>query len=93
MKRIILAIAIAGVLAGCSPKIEVESDTSWTGNVGDRSVDGSGNSTFTVHHGDCAVFQKATADGVLRARAKSTFGSSDWTETTAAYGVVDVCAK
>lgn len=76
-------------LSGCAPKIEVASDTSWTGQVDGGSVAGRGASTFSVS--GCAVFQKDTEAGYLKARAKKWFGPGKWVETTVPYGTVTVC--
>lgn len=81
-------------------KAEVESDTSWSGSFGNRSVDGSGNQIVELPNDDvvCIVVQKNTAGGYLRARIiDDSHGflnpayDSKWVETTAEFGVVDVC--
>ena len=93
--RLILLLFVAVCLTGCSTKFEVESNTTWTGNVNGASVEGSGNKTYSTTKGEAAVFQKNTEAGFLRARAKTTglFGGGEWKRTDAAYGVVTVVAE
>lgn len=94
-------------LAGCSVdyKVDIESDTSWSGAFDNRSVDGKGNETVDV--GDtppvCAVVQKDTKEGFLTAKMVCHYrgpqkifkekATKDRATTTAAYGVVSVCAS
>jgi hypothetical protein len=86
-----------GVLAlatcGCAAKvIEVQSDTSWTGNVNGGSVDGSGTTSYELTGKTaCYVFQKATKAGSLRVKVKKGMGEEP--STTAAYGVVSGCVE
>jgi hypothetical protein len=80
------------MLNGCSgPKVEVASDTTWTGNVNGASVDGAGGKTFEIDSGTCAAFQKDTEGGFLRVRVKHWEGAGRWRETTAPYGIVNIC--
>ncbi len=91
------------VLVSCSVdyEAEVQSDTSWSGSFGNRSVDGSGNRTIDLpdEHPQCCVVQKDTEAGFLRVRITAEgggiFGPDDtgWVETTAAYGIVSVCSN
>lgn len=105
-KRFLSPILLAGVLlllAGCSVdyKAEVESDTTWSGAFGDRSVDGSGAETVDLpdEHPQCCVVQKDTEGGYLKVRVVAEGGGwfgpgdSDWVETTASYGVVSACSE
>lgn len=94
MLRAALLLVIGLTLTGCSTKFEVESNTTWTGNVNGASVEGSGNKTYSTKRGEAAVFQKNTETGFLRARAKTSglFGAGEWVRTEAAYGVVTVVA-
>jgi hypothetical protein len=97
-----VAIMVVVFSAGCSVeyKAEVESDTSWSGAFGNRSVDGRGNDRISLgkDHPVCCVVQKETASGFLKVRVKAEGGGlfgpgdSDWVETTAQYGVVSVCS-
>lgn len=99
----VFVLALLLALCGCSVdyRAEVESNTSWSGAFGNRSVDGSGNQTIDLpdEHPQCCVVQKDTESGYLKVRvvaeSNSIFGpsNSDWTETTAAYGVVSACSE
>jgi len=78
-------------------RIEIQSDTSWTGAIGadgnTRSVEGFGTTAFRVQGTIAsAVIQKNTEHGFLRVRIfrDGTLLASQ--ETTAAYGVVSVSA-
>ena len=95
---------IAILLMSCSVdyKAEVQSNTSWSGAFGNRSVDGSGNQTVDLpdEHPQCIVVQKDTEQGFLRVRVAAEGGGwlfspedSDWVETTAAFGVVSACSN
>lgn len=91
------------VLCGCSIdyKAEVESNTSWSGSFGGRTVDGTGNRTIDLpdEHPQCCVVQKDTESGYLKVRVVADGGGifgpsdSDWVETTAAYGVATACSE
>jgi hypothetical protein len=92
------------IASGCGVdyKAEVQSDTSWSGAFGNRTVDGRGNKTVDLpdEHPQCCVVQKQTEQGYLRVRVKAEGGmwlfgpdDSDWAETRAEYGVVSVCSK
>lgn len=89
--RALIGIALLSFVAGCGHKIEVQSNTSWTGNVNGGSVSGSGTRSYDLK-GDnkCFVFQKETEGGSLRVKFKK--GTGDEPSTTAAYGVVSGCA-
>jgi len=89
----VLLACAALMLCGCSRQIEVQSDTSWTGNLNGGSVEGRGYQTYTLkfeNNVSCYVFQKQTEAGFLRVKAKK--GQADEPSTTAAYGVVSGCA-
>lgn len=88
-------------LAGCHADIyaEVQSNTSWSGAFGDRTVDGTGNAKVDLpdEPPQCVVVQKETTQGTLRVRVVASGGvispgGSGWVETTAAYGVVSACS-
>lgn len=57
-------------LSGCSDdwKAKVESDTSWNGSFGGRTVDGSGNQTVDIDDAEvfCCIVQKKTERGRLK---------------------------
>ncbi|MBT4851326.1 MAG: hypothetical protein HON37_04565 [Candidatus Marinimicrobia bacterium] len=87
------------VFLGCTDyKAEIESDTSWSGSFGNRTVDGSGDKTIDIPDDNivCCVAQKSTTGGFLKIRIVDDgailFGTkTDWVKTTAEYGVVSVC--
>ena len=103
LKVLISVFALVIVLSGCSIdyKAEVESNTSWSGSFGGRTVDGTGNKTIDVpdEHPQCCVVQKDGESGFLKVRVVAEGGGifspsdSDWVETTAAYGVVSACSE
>lgn len=70
--------------------IVIESNTTWSGAIGNATVDGSGNRTIHLGKDDiyCCVVQKQTTGGYLRAHI---IPDGESAETTAAYGVVSVC--
>ena len=82
-------------------KAEVQSNTSWSGAFGNRTVDGTGNRTIDIPDDppQCCVVQKETEQGFLKVRIVAKGGGifgpddSEWVETTAAYGVVTVCSE
>lgn len=92
--RLTLLIGLMLLLAagsGCSQRtrIEVQSDTCWSGFVdrqarleecGDKSYRVTGNM-------DCVSLSKQTPEGYLRVRIEG----GPWAETTAAFGTVSVC--
>lgn len=105
MKKLILIASflfIAILSSSCTDlKAKVESDTSWSGSFGDRTVDGSGNQTIDLPDDEpqCCVAQKNTTGGKLKITiindtanplATKELNSS---ETYAQYGVVSVCSK
>lgn len=101
MYRLLLAAAailLAASATGCGQKLEVKSDTSWTGAIGGtkgkgiESVTGSGDRTFNGY--DCGTFQKSGRIGCLSAKVVycglfARTGQSG--RTCAEYGVVTVC--
>jgi len=91
--RLICLLVLALALIGCSTKLQLQSDTSWSGSIGGGSVSGSGSRTWSIHGGDCASFQKQTEGGYLKARTTGWHGQDRWVYTDAAYGVVTVCAE
>jgi hypothetical protein len=103
----LVAVMVGSIaLAGCGQdlKAKVESNTSWSGAFGNRSVDGSGSKTVDLpdDRPQCAVVQKSTQGGSLTVRIicentglAAMFGAEDEEDsatTTAAYGVVSVCS-
>ena len=103
--RLLLAIALLGLtLIGCSKdyKVEVRSDTSWSGAFGNRTVDGSGNQTIDIPDDppECVVVQKETKDGYLEIHLIEEGGwflnpTNDYerVRTTAEYGLVSDCTE
>ena len=102
MRALISALAIAVGLSACTDReIIVESNTSWSGFIGEEesgySRDGFGNAKFDVDGGSraCWTFQKETEDGYLRAyaRTKEIFGTDRHGDarTTAVFGIVTGC--
>lgn len=90
----LLGLMIGLMVGGCSTKVEVSSDTCWTGYVNNASVEGCRSNTWSVREpGSCFTFQKTTAEGTLRARVKGWKGDNRWVETSTAFGVVTVCAQ
>lgn len=89
LKAVTALVVLVGLLTGCSTKVKVESNTSWTGAVNGASVEGTGNTTYELR-GDnkCVVFQKSTTQGFLTIK-----GDVPTTTTTAEYGVVSGCAN
>lgn len=73
--RFLVLLLAAAALAGCSKKIQVESDTTWDGTVNGAAVVGSGNQTYELN-GDtnCYSFRKLTAEGYLRVKIKKGSG-------------------
>lgn len=87
-KASLLAVALLA-LSGCSIKVNVESDTSWTGVVNGASVQGNGSMTYELRKDSrCVFFQKETTSGYLTIK-----GDVPTTTTTADYGVVTACAN
>ncbi len=88
----LLVIAVLALTAcGCSKtRLEVESNTCWDGLINDQvRLNGCGNKTYDITSGfKCAVLQKQTTVGYLRARIKSR---QVWIETTDEYGIIRVC--
>ena len=85
---VLLLLTLMLGMCGCSVKVQVESDTSWTGVVNGASVEGSGSKTYTLRESNkCVVFQKETSRGFLTIK-----GDVPTTTTTAEFGVVSACA-
>lgn len=100
MKKILFLLAFVSIIAvGCSDfKARVESDTSWSGAFGNRTVDGNGNQTIDLDDKDtqCCVVQKQTKHGRLKITIidEGFLGmDGESAETTAEYGVVSACSK
>ncbi len=103
VKKLIVLILLLAYIVSCSVdyRAEVESNTSWSGAFGNKTVDGSGNNTIDLkdEHPVCCCVQKETKEGYLRVRIAADGGGifgtddSDWVETTAEYGVVTVCSE
>lgn len=102
MRQATRIVCLAGLLAACGDiAAEVQSNTSWSGAFGNRSVDGAGNQTIDLPDDppQCVAVQKDTPGGYLRVRVTVSGGwlfapsqGSGWVETTAAYGVVTACS-
>lgn len=101
--RWLIAGALLLLASGCSTKVEVQSDTSWTGVVNGASVAGQGSSTWDAKipsggskyqgqelHG-CATFTKTTESGVLRVRFHGWNGDDRWVSTSAPFGSATAC--
>lgn len=100
MKKLFTLLFFASlVIVGCSDyKAKVESNTSWSGAFGNRTVDGNGNQTIDLDDTDiqCCTVQKQTTQGRLKVTIldEGFLGSDgESAETTAEYGVVTVCSK
>jgi hypothetical protein len=98
-KIFILFIFLAFFIIGCTDyKAKVESNTSWSGAFGNRTVDGRGNQTIDLDDDDvqCCTVQKQTEEGRLKITiVDEGFWGSDGesAETTAAFGVVSACSE
>lgn len=102
MRKAIILVIISLLLMGCSVdyKVDVKSDTSWSGAFGNRTVDGQGNKTVDIADDPpvCVVVQKQTERGYLTiqiiAKGGGIFGPDDNAPVTtrAAYGVVSDCS-
>lgn len=101
INRFLLVILFLSA-CGMDTKAEVQSNTSWSGAFGNRTVDGSGDAIIDLPDEDnqCAVVQKETSGGYLKLRIiqdpegiEKIRGDkeSSWSETTADYGVVSAC--
>lgn len=98
--RLVLLLALALTAAGCSTKLEVQSDTCWQGSVNAQRVSGCGNTTYGIRGGsshECYWFVLKSTDcgydcGHLRARLKGWNADSRWVEWSPQHPVVWVCA-
>ncbi len=102
-KKIRMLMALAAVCAlcfmmGCSGdyKADVESNTSWSGVFGGKSVSGSGNKTIDLpdEGRQCIQIQKNTASGFVKLKvydASASTPGGNWKETTGPYGYLDYC--
>lgn len=101
MKAIIIILA-ALCLIGCSKdyKVEISSNTDWTGQVSGRSVSGSGSQTIDMDDTppECAVIIKQTEGGNLQAQIVwsggfflNPNGEKEAVSTSAPFGSVTVC--
>lgn len=98
--KLLLVIAALFAMIGCSTdlKCEIESNTSWSGAIGNSTKAGNGNASYSIKSGDGAVVQKQTSEGVLTVKIVSKdnlFGdeTKDEGTTSAPYGVVSVIDK
>jgi hypothetical protein len=73
-------------------KIEITSDTRWSGYFENRTIDGHGNETIDISDNGivCCTAQKQTEHGTL---TMSVIPGGESATTTAAYGVVSVCKE
>ena len=92
-------IIMAVLVTACGPReMVVESDTRWSGAIGNSSRDGFGNETFPITGSGtwCWSIQKQTRSGYLRAysRTPSILGveKSGEGETNAQFGIVTGCS-
>ena len=89
----VLLLLCATLLAadGCSKthKVEIESDTCWTGTVNyELSISDCGNATYKiVGRLQCVRLTRSTASGYLRVR----IDNRPWAETTPSITQVQVC--
>jgi hypothetical protein len=101
--RMLAGFAAIMLLSACTDReLIIESNTSWSGFIGGEesgySRNGSGNATFDLDEGrTCWEFQKETAEGSIRAYAKTRelFGSdrSGDAWTTTEFGFVAGCIE
>lgn len=102
MRRLFAAVVLAVGVSACTDRdIIVESNTTWSGFIGEEesgySRDGSGNARFEIDDSGrtCWTFQKETEAGYLRAYAKTKeiFGTDRQGDarTTTAFGIVSGC--
>ena len=87
MRRLIFVLLAVAALWGCASKIEVQSDTKWSGVVNQADVTGEGYTTYVLwYNAPGFMFSKETEAGYLRVRFKQ--GKGDEPETTAPYGSI-----
>jgi len=105
--KLLLIFLISVFFISCADdlRVDIESDTSWSGYFGNKTVDGSGNKSIDIpdDRPQCATAQKETELGFLTAKMiaerkgiAAIFGDEkveDEATTTAAYGLVTVCSK
>ena len=88
---VVLMGLVAFAAAGCSPRhrIQVESDTCWTGTVNnDQFIDDCGNSSYKVIGTlRCVKIEKKTTYGYLRIR----IDDHPWADTVDQYGIIQAC--
>jgi len=97
----LLTLCVLGVIllaAACDKdyKAEVQSDTSWSGSFGGKSLDGRNDQVIDIPDDgyQCCIVQKNTEDGYLRLRVydeSSGTPTNVWEETTDVYGHVKWC--
>lgn len=95
-------------LCGCSDvayKAEISSDTSWSAEFADQTIEGSGNKTIDLpdSHPSCCVVQKQTENGWLAIYISAEGGGflgifggpsdSDQKETLESYGILKGCSE
>jgi hypothetical protein len=86
-----VGLALALAVGGCGhARLEVESDTCWDGLINNNiRLSGCGNKKYDVTSGyKCAVLQKQTTRGYLRARLTKR---KVWIETSDEFGLITVC--
>ncbi len=101
MKKFTLLLFLTFLIISCTDyKAKVESNTTWSGSFGNRTVDGSGNQTVNLPDDDivCCVVQKQTSQGFLHVKIvdEGSFlfnNETKWVKTTAEYGVVSLCSN
>lgn len=97
--RVLGCIAVSLVFSACGPReMVVESDTYWSGAIGNSSRDGFGRETMKITGSGtwCWSIQKQTRGGYLKAYARvpGIFGPEEYghAETNAQFGVVTGCS-
>lgn len=92
-------VLITCLVTACGERVMVvESDTSWSGSIGNSSRDGFGNEIFPISGSGtwCWAIQKKTRGGYLKAysRTPSIAGTekSGEAETNAQFGIVTGCS-
>lgn len=97
-----LLVSTSGTACSRDWKVKVESNTSWSGAFGNRTVDGTGNRTIDIPDDppECVVVQKDTEQGFLSIET-FTEGNGIFAPekrnsnvtTTAAFGLVSDCSS
>ena len=88
---LLVLVCIALAAAGCSRRhrIQIESDTCWTGKVNaDQSFSDCGNATYRVIGTlRCVTVKRETSAGYVRVR----IDDHPWAETQDQFGTVQAC--